>query len=160
MRCCAEKDQQVKINGPSVFPPACQRSTALSPSLWHPGTAHPCLPTSSLSWRAGKGGNCEGNRTSSLPVLPCCVRYTKLSHKQLAKPGHATSKCRQKQWLTQGATERGKRGVGRQHRPSHRAMHAKAKRSAQGATQTASSLPPTASHHHTRQRTGSSLASR
>lgn len=65
---CIVNNQHVKITSPNVLPQECQMSTALTPGLQHPGTAHPCLPTSSLPWRAGKARNCERSRTSSFPV--------------------------------------------------------------------------------------------
>lgn len=45
---CIVNNQHVKITSPNVLPQECQMSTALTPGLQHPGTAHPCLPTSSL----------------------------------------------------------------------------------------------------------------
>lgn len=102
-------------------------------------------------------GEWESNRTSSFPVPPRCPRNTELGHKQLAKAGRATSTCHQKQGPTQGTGEPGKRcagwgGAAIARHAGPRGAHAKAKRSARGATQTAGSLPPTARHHHAPQR--------
>lgn len=101
-------------------------------------------------------GEWESNRTSSFPVPPRCPRNTELGHKQLAKAGRATSMCHQKQGPTQGTGEPGKRcaggGTAIARHAGPRGAHAKAKRSARGATQTAGSLPPTARHHHAPQR--------
>lgn len=115
----------------------CQTSPARTTGLWHPGTAHPCLPTNSTSWRAGKGRNCEGNRTSSFPVPPCCSQNTKLSHRQLVKPGCATSMCHQKHGHRTGPrvhTQRPSTAYKEQHRPWSHCQNS------------------TAWHHHARQR--------
>lgn len=157
MRHCTEKDWHVKINGPNVLPQACQMSTAQSPLLQHSGAACPCLPTSSLSWPAGKGENCKGNRTSPFPVPMCCPRNTMLGHKQLAKPGCSTSMHHQKQELIQGTTKQGKCCTGRRHcHPMGPSVHTQRQSSAHKEQHR---LPVTAWHHHTRQRMGSSLAS-
>lgn len=61
-----------------------------------------------------------GNRTSSFPVPPCCSQNSKLSHRQLVKPGCAA------------------RSTG--HRTGAHG-HSRAKHSTQGATQTMVPLP-------------------
>lgn len=128
MRYCTEKDRHMKINGPNVLPQACQMSTAQSPALQYSCAARPCLQTSSLSWQAGKGENCKGNRTSPFPVPTCCPQNTKLSHKQLAKPGWSISMHHQKQGLIQGTTKQGKCCAGRRHcRPVGPCVHTQGK---------------------------------
>lgn len=130
VRCCTEKDQHMNIKSHKALSQTCQTSPARSAGLQHPGTAHPCLPTNSTSWPAGKRGNCEGNRTSSFPVPPCCSQNTKLSHKQLVQPGCATSTCHQKHGHRTGPrvhTQRQSTAQKEQHRPSSHCQNSTAR---------------------------------
>lgn len=92
-----EKDRHMEVYQPQRaslgVPDVCPRPPEEAPSLWR------CLQAWGPRWasaplvlvfqQAWKGGDCEGNRTSSFPALS---PKTKLSYKRLAKPGGATSK--------------------------------------------------------------------
>lgn len=116
MKCCTEKDWHMKLNGPNVLPKTCQSS--LKPWVMAPRHCSSLSSNKQPALVSGQGGNCEGNRTSSLPVLLYCPWNTKLGHKRLAKPGRATFKCQQKQGLSraQPSWESAARSLGHTHK--------------------------------------------
>lgn len=130
---------------PQACPTYAPRPTEEAPSPWR------CLQAWGPSWalaplvlvfqQAWKGGDCEGNRTSSFPALS---PTTKLGYKRLAKPGGATSKRRR----SRGCSRHGAGGGMARGRMCTRGGKAQSTRS----NTELDSLPSTALPHRTRQR--------